>query len=57
MGAAPGDILFVDDSPSYVDGCLAARGKGVLLDEYDAWPDYPGLRIRNLRELGGMVRT
>jgi putative hydrolase of the HAD superfamily len=51
MGTAPGEVLFVDDSPSYVDGCRALGGHGVLLDEYNALPAYPGLRIQSLREL------
>jgi putative hydrolase of the HAD superfamily len=55
MGAAPREVLFVDDTPSYVDGCRAAGGKALLLDENDAWPDYPGARIRHLRELGGFI--
>ncbi|MDR1238488.1 MAG: HAD-IA family hydrolase [Treponema sp.] len=55
MGAAPGEVLFVDDSPSYVDGCRALGGRGVLLDEYNAWPAYPGPRIRRLGELEGII--
>jgi putative hydrolase of the HAD superfamily len=55
MGAAPGDVLFVDDTPSYVDGCRAVGGKALLLDEFNAWPDYPGARIRKLRELEGFL--
>jgi putative hydrolase of the HAD superfamily len=51
MGAAPEETLFIDDTPSYVDGCRAVGGKALLLDENNAWPDYPGAKIRELREL------
>jgi putative hydrolase of the HAD superfamily len=54
MGAAPEETLFIDDAPSYVDGCRAAGGKALLLDENDERPDYPGPRIRALRELEGL---
>jgi putative hydrolase of the HAD superfamily len=51
MNAAPGSTLFVDDCPEYIDGYLALGGKALLLDEFDACPDYPYRRIRTLREL------
>jgi putative hydrolase of the HAD superfamily len=51
LGAAPEEVLFVDDTPAYVEGCRAAGGQALLLDENDAWPAYPGARIRELREL------
>jgi putative hydrolase of the HAD superfamily len=55
MGAEAAEVLFVDDSPSYVEGCRALGAQGVLLDEDDAQPAYPGRRIRHLRELGGII--
>jgi putative hydrolase of the HAD superfamily len=55
LGAEAEEVLFIDDSPSYVDGCRALGAHGVLLDEGDAWPAYPGRRIRHLRELGDII--
>jgi putative hydrolase of the HAD superfamily len=55
MGAEAGEVLFVDDNPAYVDGCRALGARGVLLDEDDTQPEYPGLKIRHLRELGGII--
>jgi putative hydrolase of the HAD superfamily len=57
MGAAPGEVLFIDDTPSYVDGCRAVGGKALLLDENNEWPDYPGARIGNLRELENFINN
>jgi FMN phosphatase YigB (HAD superfamily) len=51
LGKSPGEVLFIDDYPKYVAGYNAIGGRGVLLDELDAYPDFPGQRIRNLREL------
>jgi putative hydrolase of the HAD superfamily len=56
LGARPGEVLFVDDSPSYVEGCRALGSTAVLFDEYDAWPGYPHPRIRDLRELERYIR-
>jgi putative hydrolase of the HAD superfamily len=55
MGAAPEEVLFIDDSPSYVDGCRSVGGRALLLDENDDWPDYPGTRIRKLRDLEDLI--
>jgi putative hydrolase of the HAD superfamily len=55
MGAAPEEVLFVDDIPSYVEGCRAAGGRALLLDENNIWPDYQGARIQNLRELEALI--
>jgi FMN phosphatase YigB (HAD superfamily) len=41
----------VQQTPRYVEGCLALGGAGLLLDERDAHPDFPHPRIRRLREL------
>ncbi|MDR2258347.1 MAG: HAD-IA family hydrolase [Treponema sp.] len=51
LGAAPGEVLFVDDIPAYVEGCRSLGGRGVLLDENDAYPAYPYPKIRVLGEL------
>ncbi|MDR1100699.1 MAG: HAD-IA family hydrolase [Treponema sp.] len=56
MGSSPEETLFIDDTPAYVEGCRALGGKGVLLDEYDAWPDYRYPKIRDLRELEAVLR-
>jgi putative hydrolase of the HAD superfamily len=55
LGATPEQVLFIDDIPSYVDGCRALGGRGVLLDENDRSAAYPPPRIRNLRELEGLL--
>jgi putative hydrolase of the HAD superfamily len=51
MGAAPGEVLFVDDAPAYVESCRALGGRGVLLDEYNAHPGFPRPAIQHVREL------
>jgi putative hydrolase of the HAD superfamily len=55
LGAAPGEVLFVDDAPAYAESCVALGGKGILLDEYHAYPDYPHPKIQSLRELGELL--
>jgi putative hydrolase of the HAD superfamily len=56
LRAAPGEVLFVDDAPAYVEGCRALGGKGILLDERDAYPGYPYPKIRTLGELETIVK-
>jgi len=51
LGVAAGEVLFVDDSPLYVEGFMALGGNGVLLDENDVHSDYLSPRIRELKEL------
>ena len=51
LKAAPEEVLFIDDLPSYVKGYLAIGGKGILLDEEDRYPDYVGAKIRSLYEI------
>ncbi|MDR3129926.1 MAG: HAD-IA family hydrolase [Treponema sp.] len=51
LGAAPAETLFIDDCPRYVEGYLALGGRGLLLDEQDAYPDFPHPRVRHLRDL------
>jgi putative hydrolase of the HAD superfamily len=48
---SPAEVLFIDDYPKYVAGFNALGGPGVLLDELDSYPDFPGRRIRNIREI------
>jgi putative hydrolase of the HAD superfamily len=56
-GARPESTLFIDDFPPYVRGYLALGGRGVLLDEFDASPEYLDLRIRSLEELPVLLET
>jgi putative hydrolase of the HAD superfamily len=51
LGKSPEEVLFIDDYPGYVAGFNALGGAGVLIDELDSYPDFPGRRIRNLREI------
>jgi putative hydrolase of the HAD superfamily len=51
LGKSPEEVLFIDDYPKYVAGFNALGGAGVLLDELDSYPDFPGRRIRSLREI------
>jgi putative hydrolase of the HAD superfamily len=55
LGAAPEQVLFVDDTPAYVEGCRALGGRGVLLDEFNAHPGFPRPKIQHLRELGELL--
>jgi putative hydrolase of the HAD superfamily len=48
---SPEEVLFIDDYPRYVAGFNALGGAGVLLDELDSCPDFPGRRVRNIREI------
>jgi putative hydrolase of the HAD superfamily len=52
----PETVLFIDDTPRYVNGFLALGGKGLLFDENDHWPDYPHQRIRRLEEIEALVK-
>jgi putative hydrolase of the HAD superfamily len=47
----PGETLFIDDNPRYVEGFLAMGGKALLFDENDAHKDFPHGRIGDLTEL------
>ncbi|MDR3343141.1 MAG: HAD-IA family hydrolase [Treponema sp.] len=51
LGTTPETTLFIDDTPPYVEGYRALGGKGLLIDEEDAYPTYPHPRIRRLQEL------
>jgi putative hydrolase of the HAD superfamily len=51
----PKTVLFIDDTPRYVEGFMALGGKGLLFDENNHWPDYPHQRIRRLEEIAGYI--
>ncbi|MDR2398663.1 MAG: pyrimidine 5'-nucleotidase, partial [Spirochaetaceae bacterium] len=51
LGTTAETTLFIDDMPRCVSAYCALGGRGVLLDEANAYPDYPHPRIRDLREL------
>jgi putative hydrolase of the HAD superfamily len=51
LGKSPDEVLFIDDYPAYAAGFSALGGTGLLLDELDAHPDFPGPRIRSIREI------
>jgi putative hydrolase of the HAD superfamily len=55
IGAAPEEVLFVDDVPAYLTGFLELGGRGILLDEMDAHSGYAGERIRNLKEIRALL--
>jgi putative hydrolase of the HAD superfamily len=55
LGVKSRDVLFIDDSPSYVEGFIALGGSGLLMDENNVHGDYPGPRIRKLKELGRYI--
>jgi putative hydrolase of the HAD superfamily len=52
----PGLCLLVDDVPGYVEGYRAIGGLGVLYDELNIHPGFPGPRIRHLDELTDILR-
>jgi len=51
MGVSALEVLFIDDSPLYVEGFIVLGGNGVLFDENDVHKDYDSHKIRDLREL------
>jgi putative hydrolase of the HAD superfamily len=55
IGAAPGEVLFVDDTPAYVESCRALGGRAVLLDEYKAHPAFPQPKVQHVRERGELL--
>lgn len=55
VGLPPEEVLFVDDSPIYVEGYRKLGGTAVLIDEEDAYSDIPGPRIRALPELAAFI--
>jgi putative hydrolase of the HAD superfamily len=63
LGTTAERCLFVDDVKIYVEGYRALGGPGVLFDELDEHPDFPGPRIRAIKEIAeiaeikGLIRT
>jgi putative hydrolase of the HAD superfamily len=53
LGLQAAEVLFIDDNPDYVKGFIDFGGRGLLLDENDAYSDFPHPRIRELKELAG----
>lgn len=51
LGRRADEVLFIDDTPRYVDGFIALGGRGVLFDETGAHNDYANPRISTLEEL------
>jgi putative hydrolase of the HAD superfamily len=55
MNAKPETTLFIDDCPNFVEGFLAIGGKALLLDEFDKHSDLQLKRIKNIREITGLM--
>ncbi|MDY4611196.1 MAG: HAD-IA family hydrolase [Sphaerochaetaceae bacterium] len=51
LRAEPETTLFIDDSPTYVEGFLSMGGQGVLIDEFNDYPAWPHEKIQKLEEL------
>lgn len=51
IGTNPGDTLFVDDMPRYVQGFVDRGGRGVLVDQFDKHPDSGLPTIHTIYEL------
>ena len=52
----PGWTVHVGDSPiSDYDGAREAGMRAVLLDRWGRFPDFPGERVKDLRELPGLL--
>jgi len=51
LGVSAPEVLFIDDSPLYVEGFVAMGGNGVLFDENDIHQNYASHKIQDLREL------
>jgi putative hydrolase of the HAD superfamily len=51
LNAEAGETLFIDDDRRHIDSFCSMGGRGILFDEFDAYPDYPHDRIRELKEL------
>ncbi|MDR0585629.1 MAG: HAD-IA family hydrolase [Treponema sp.] len=56
LGIKAEHCLFVDDAKAYVEGYRALGGAGVLYDELDEHPEFPGPRVRALREITELLR-
>ena len=55
LGLTPKEAIFIDDYPRYVEGYMNIGGRGILLDETDLYKDYTGEKIKNLKELAGIL--
>jgi len=51
LGVSAGEVLFIDDNPTYVEGFIAIGGNALLIDEDDIHHNCPAPRIRALGEL------
>jgi putative hydrolase of the HAD superfamily len=51
LGAKAEETLFIDDLPRSAEAFIKLGGRGVLIDEFDSYPDYKNDKIKNLREL------
>ena len=51
LGLKPEEVLFIDDTPRYVQGYLAMGGRGLLIDENDKHGNFPHERIKTLKEI------
>jgi putative hydrolase of the HAD superfamily len=56
IGTSPEHCLFVDDGRAYVEGYRALGGCGIFYDELDEHPEFPGPRIRALKEIKKLLR-
>jgi len=45
------DVLFIDDTPRYIEGFIKLGGRGVLFDENNQLPGFPHPRIQHLKDL------
>ncbi|MDR0403891.1 MAG: HAD-IA family hydrolase [Treponema sp.] len=56
LGTEAEHCLFVDDVKTYVEGYRALGGPGVFYDEFDKHPEFPGPRVRALKEITELLR-
>ncbi|MDR2478782.1 MAG: HAD-IA family hydrolase [Treponema sp.] len=56
LGVSAAEVLFIDDSPYYVEGFIALGGRGLLFDENDVHSDSGLPRIRELKELAALLQ-
>ena len=57
LGVCAEEVLFIDDSPMYVDGFIAMGGNGLLFDEDDVYHNCPLPRIRELKEIARYIKS
>lgn len=56
LGTEPGETLFVDDLPQYLEGFIKIGGFGVLMDDFDRHASSPYPRVRSIPELGRFLK-